>query len=411
MAIDHISTLRSEFPGHFENRDPGIPVDKILRIPTLEPDPSRQRTGNDDSEVESSESREVVPDVDYGESLEDWIAEQPTDVWLEPLSDDQIGVYGDHPGGVANDPRPPGTGRSTIIERLAFYLPFHSYPDWWGIYIFPEGILKIRQELAPFFLKNSISPRDQVKIAKRILYYHEYYHHATESFATRLEGVFNQPCYLNGFTPLYRRTHLKPQCYEEACANSYAREKTIEKRVGLKVSKSQYRSEINRWFKGMPDGYAEAKDTGADWGSTLRPGFFESCLNECLPLLGIPARKLGPHAEVAAWLTAGHFDRGIGDVRSRISYMIQKGSPLYNRLPTDVRTCIKGRSFKQKLRSLGIGRFLKQGGAHELWVPSSGEGRPVPIPRHDGVDIPKGTMREILRQLGSTMSIDEFMRA
>jgi predicted RNA binding protein YcfA (HicA-like mRNA interferase family) len=410
MAIDHIEDLRREFPGHFQDRDPKILADEVLRVPTLDPDPRRRRTDPDALDEETRESMEVIPEQDPAAPLEDWLAEQFPEVGLDPLPGELIDQLGNHPGGLTNDPQLPGAGHSIVIERLAFYLPFHSYRDWWGIYIFPEGILRIRQELAPFFQRYKITPKDQVKVAKRILYHHEYYHHATESFGTRLEAMLGRPCYLQGFNPLYQRTFLTSGCLEETCANSYAREKTIEKSLGSRVSKTVFRDEINHWIRGSLPGYKEAANTGNNWPSELRPEFYESCLNACLPLLGVPPRTLNFYGRQATWLAAGHFDRGIGDVRSRISYVIQKGSTIYNRLPTDVRTCIKGGSFKQKLRRLRIGQFLRQGGSHEVWEPFGG-GRSVQIPRHDGVDIPKGTMRGILRQLGSSMSIDDFLNA
>jgi hypothetical protein len=407
MAIDHITELRREFPGHFKDRDLEIPDDDILRIPTLEPDP-RQRSNQIEGHEE--ESAEDILGDDPATLLEDWLAEQEPEVLLEPMPGKWTDAFGGHPGGLTNDQVHPGSGRSTIIERLAFYLPFHAYKDWWGIYIFPEGILRIRQELASFFMQHQIVPREQVNISKRILYHHEYYHHAVESFATRLEALFGQSCYLNGFSPLYKRTFGTRHCFEETCANSYAREKTIEKSKSPSLPKDVLRSNIDNWFRGAPPGYAEANGTGTVWSKDVRTEFFESCLNACLPLLGVSPRSIGPYARSAAWLAAGHFDRGIGDVRTRICYVIPKGSPLHSRLPLDLRTCIKGRSFKQKLAQLRIARFIKQGGAHELWQPYAG-GRAVPIPRHDGMDLPKGTMRAILRQLNSSMSIDEFLRA
>ena len=53
-------------------------------------------------------------------------------------------------------------------------------------------------------------------------------------------------------------------------------------------------------------------------------------------------------------------------------------------------------------------RFYRQGkGSHELWVRDE-DGRVIPVPRHEGKAIRKGTLRAIIRETG--LSVDEFMR-
>ena len=404
MATEHISKLRREFPAHFDNKEPKINQDDYLRIPTQEPDPTRGWSQKDDNGNVIIEEYQFE---DPAESVEKALAEMPIDEFLEPLPDEMTDAFGGHPGGLRNDPNP--ASGSNIIERLAFYLPFHIYPKWWGIYLFPEGIQVVRREFDYFFRKHNVPAQEQVRIAKSLLYHHEYYHHATESFATRLEAVFNLPCYLNSFHTLYKSTFGTMDCLEEACANSYSREKTVELSI-TGTDRAEFRKAIDCWFRSAPPGYAEAAGTGVSWNKNLRSKFYENCLDACVLTMGGPRRGLSNSARSSIWSTTGYFDRGIGDVRSRISYLIRKGSPLYNRLPVDARTCLKGRTFKQKLVSLKIGRLLRQGGSHEIWTPIGG-GKSVAVPRHDGVDIPKGTLRSILRQLGSSMSIEEFLSA
>lgn len=413
MAIDDIDNLRREFPAHFQDKDSGV-LPGYLRLPTNEP---ATITHPSDEELNLDEPQD--PDADPASIIEEELAEWDPHAELESLDPELQDIFGGHPGGVQDDRPENHTGldpKTTVIDRLAFYLPFHYFRDWWGIYILPEGILRIRQELQPFFRIHGIGPREQVRLAKQLLYHHEYYHHAVESFGTRLEAVVNKPCYLSGFSPRYRQTVHSSQCLEETCANSYAREKLLKNHKALGVARGDLAAAINHWFSGQPSGYREAKDTNGTWTKKLRPLLFEDYV-QATPGLGsvlssgASARSpISSSGVAAAWSIAGHMDRGIGDIRSRIAYLIPKGSPLYNRLPTDARTCVKGRSFKQKLKSLGIARFHRQGGSHEIWESTSNNCR-VPIPRHDGVDIPKGTMRGILRQLGTSMSIDEFLAA
>ena len=65
------------------------------------------------------------------------------------------------------------------------------------------------------------------------------------------------------------------------------------------------------------------------------------------------------------------------------------------------------REVVKRLRQQGF-RFYRQGkGSHELWVRDS-DGVVVPVPRHKGKTIRKGTIRAIIREIGS--SVDEFMK-
>jgi len=60
----------------------------------------------------------------------------------------------------------------------------------------------------------------------------------------------------------------------------------------------------------------------------------------------------------------------------------------------------------ERLRRFGF-RLYRQGkGSHELWVRDA-DGRVVPVPKHKGKSIRKGTVRAIIRESG--VSIDEFM--
>ena len=64
------------------------------------------------------------------------------------------------------------------------------------------------------------------------------------------------------------------------------------------------------------------------------------------------------------------------------------------------------REITRRLRKLGF-RFYRHGkGSHELWVRDV-DGRVVPVPRHQGKNIRKGTVRAIIREVG--VSVGEFM--
>jgi len=64
------------------------------------------------------------------------------------------------------------------------------------------------------------------------------------------------------------------------------------------------------------------------------------------------------------------------------------------------------REVTRRLQQLGF-RFYRQGtGSHELWVRDN-DGCVIPVPRHKGKAIRKGTLRAIIREVG--MSVREFM--
>jgi predicted RNA binding protein YcfA (HicA-like mRNA interferase family) len=65
------------------------------------------------------------------------------------------------------------------------------------------------------------------------------------------------------------------------------------------------------------------------------------------------------------------------------------------------------REVTRRLRKLGF-RFYRRGkGSHELWVHDA-DGRVIPVPRHRGKKIRKGTVRAIIREVG--VSVEEFIK-
>ncbi len=64
------------------------------------------------------------------------------------------------------------------------------------------------------------------------------------------------------------------------------------------------------------------------------------------------------------------------------------------------------REITLRLRKLGFHFYRHGKGSHELWVRDA-DGRVVPIPRHQGKNIRKGTVRAIIREIG--VSVVEFM--
>lgn len=72
MAISHINDLRVTFPSHFRNRDPVLGEEKIIRIPTNEPDSTRRRRRFDEEDGETEAAQMHNPDLrDVPENADD----------------------------------------------------------------------------------------------------------------------------------------------------------------------------------------------------------------------------------------------------------------------------------------------------------------------------------------------------
>ncbi len=105
-------------------------------------------------------------------------------------------------------------GNSGIADAYAWYCPYHSFTDGYGIYIREAGLRAVATGLArlvPSYLRKHISRNGQKRQAYVLLhraafYYfclHEFYHHKTESFATRLELLSNSPVHIPYMKSVY----------------------------------------------------------------------------------------------------------------------------------------------------------------------------------------------------------------
>jgi len=173
------------------------------------------------------------------------------------------------------NPEPDGS-----IDSLAFYLPYHFYDRYWGIYIKPEGIQYLRKEFSTFFTTFSIGVFDQIKIAKSLLYHHELYHNHIEGFASSLQAVnFIDKIYIDYFHKAYEKSLVSVDgSIEETCANSFAREKllreefiqTINFSGDKKGLRGSLRNCINDFFSKQPKGYSRASKTKTGWDKSIR---------------------------------------------------------------------------------------------------------------------------------------------
>jgi len=363
--LETLNNLRKDFPGYFEDKDFTVNFDDYLV---------------------------TEGDVLLNESGEEWL--YPTNLdspaEIEPTYDENFSGF---PGGNRVDD---GSTEQPSIEVLAFYLPFHLYPSKWGVYIYLEGIQKVVSTLQSFSSANNIPKREQLITAKDLLFYHEKYHHSIEVFVTRLETVLEKPCYKSDIRDRYNKVWGSSRCYEETCANSYAREKVLE---GLRKGgpKRQLKEAINKFYQGQPAGYREAAKTSQTlWKTETRINLFNDYLGASKGV-GIPTSNLQTF-----WDLSGHWDRAWKELSDRVFFITHKNSVLARSKPAGL-MALKTREFKKKLRNLGAEK-ISEGAKHEKW---SLNGNVTHIGRHDAVDLNRVTGRAILGQLG----VDEKWRS
>ena len=198
---------------------------------------------------------------------------------LKPTQED-LDTFGGHPGGLDSD---------SSIDALAFYLPFHLYPEKWGIYVTLDGVKTVHNALSGFFATESMNTRTQFELSSQLLVQHEMFHHKTEMFVTRLEAILRHSCYKQHTMPRYMQVlhppHGRPsECYEEICANSFARQEVKLKFSNIKgkINKPAVLGKaINDFFETMPASYSAAALTNDDNWVIEQNKLFEDYLVTC----------------------------------------------------------------------------------------------------------------------------------
>ena len=108
---------------------------------------------------------------------------------------------------------------------IAFYRPFHFYPQSWGIYLDIQKLIAQASKIYAYNLQSSpnlipgLTFDDAVRISVFKTYFHEMYHHKFEMFASKLELATRKAYYVEGFHRYYCATCGTDSCLEEAFAN------------------------------------------------------------------------------------------------------------------------------------------------------------------------------------------------
>ena len=385
-AIDQLGTLKDDIPELFDDApmEPDwdddwvvVPVGDPTAIPAWDPDRIDRNRDEEDPEA--------------------W----PEPHLPDPSPDDAriVAIFGGSHPGAPTMRNPAHTAPSP--DCLAFYLPFHYYhPDWWGVYLRFEGV-----EYLAGKIRNGCTPSVPWPLARAVartfLYYHEAFHHKTESFATRLEVSHRSPLYRKGFETLYRNQLRSPSgSIEEALANGTALDKVAE-RLARHPLKQELIRALCDWVRQQPAGYCDGINTRGSSFGKRRSEFSEENHQSCFP------QK--PRKSPEIWETATHMYDPIANVKSQVNYILPASSPLASRIPLKGRLIMTPRQVRKKIRKLkGLSRLAQRHGRHPMY--ETDDGRRFPIPEH-ARDLPKGTLDGIIEQAGLDMNLREFQRA
>jgi len=280
-------------------------------------------------------------------------------------------------------------------DLLAFYLPFHLFPDDWGIYILASGVQYLARIIR---LQSKLEEADALLVSRLFLYYHELYHHKVEMFVTRLEVPQRQPIYKT--RKLFeKKSDSEPwptlNLTEEALANADAFMRTINQLEAIsqtggypQISTAIVEPILAEFIRQNPPGYNEALNYG-------RPHLFN--FQQCV---------LAEQIQLAAFSDKGTTDSRIwslffNDVNDEKSYGVNErvfvvfdsSSQLVTSNP--LLPICKPKHLKKVLHQLGCEYSRK--GKHEIWKDKNG--KTITFPVHGGKDMKPRIVKGILEDV------------
>ncbi len=328
---------------------------------------------------------------------------------IEQLGD-IFGAKSGWPGAPGGVPPPSGgtskTPHPANPDTYAFYLPWHRFsPEQWGIYLIVEGIELLGQEIH-HRAKAYLSLGESRRAAKMFLFHHEAYHNAVETFASRIEVSHRSPCYLTGVHTTFKRLLPISYLHEEGLANAYAHDK-VRRLFLADVAMDARRRTLKRYAAALALRFLERQNStfyascervlsgNISFGEAERE--FQESIHSLsslvTPSVASDIWKAAPRAMTPSLSRNGSF-----------SYVVGRAHPL-GRAPALVPHYDR-REVVRRLR-LAAGARKAKGGEHPHVVTSTG--RQVSVPGHP--ELPRGTVRKILKQTGLQISLSQFMGA
>jgi predicted RNA binding protein YcfA (HicA-like mRNA interferase family) len=397
MAIKDLSILREQLPDVFEDKVLPEFVQDWVVVRISNPEINSTIVDEENFLNETSLFQEELENFPVSDAPDraNTIDYPPWDnmVTVEPLIE---GIFPGYP-----QPVPSGGATLPPPDCLAFYLPFHyHYHDgWWGIYILAEG-LRWFKHMLQLKSQGQINEDEALYVARVFLYSHEYFHHATESFATRLEITHRIPIYKEGFERFYGKTFGTGECLEEAFATAYAYRKVKEKCLKGHPSQDIILGILKDYIDNLPPDYRGGINyIGGNFNSG-RNYFSESTHSESLPSI--------PGKSPDLWNNSTHSFNGFANIKNRVNYLIPAGSALVERMPLGRPLTYKELTKKLQRLGLVLEEKRRNRGGHRIW--KTPKGKTIPIPCHPG-DIGRGLVSKLIKQCGVNMSYTEFISA
>lgn len=378
MTLDYVANLRNELPELFDERSlPRNWDENWIAIPF-------------DDEVESI--------LNASDDRDDY--ENNGEIPRHPEIEDIFPTFAkDNFGQKVGDKKVPA-------DLLAFYLPFHLFPDDWGIYILASGVRYLARIIR---LQSKLEEADALLVSRLFLYYHELYHHKVEMFVTKLEVPQRQQIYKS--RKLFQnKSDSEPlptlNLNEEALANADAFMRTINHLEAIsqtggypKISPAIVEPILAEFISQNPPGYNEALNYD-------RPHLFN--FQQCVLAEQIQLASSGKGTtDPTIWSL---FFNDVNDEKSYgvndrffivfdINSHLVKSNPL---LPL-----CKPKKLMKRLKNLGCSFHRNGKGSHEIWQCENGTNFPIPV--HPGKDIPTGTVHSILEKAtGRKLSSNEI---
>jgi predicted RNA binding protein YcfA (HicA-like mRNA interferase family) len=419
---EKVSLLHDELPGVFKNQSlPDEWADGFVLVPGGNisqdiPEEWAQSDSYDEWQEEKEEMRQAA--IDRIKDDEKSTIEMPTasagedgmiedmvygdDSYKIPFRDLPKEMFDTRPGAPVIDAE---FDTETPADAWACYFPFHEYyPDWWGIYITMDGINEIGSKIYDATAKKLDFPLCK-NIAKDYLFYNEQFHSNVENYATHLELTHRKPLYVTGFRKYYVETYMKDSCLEEALADVHTYEHIKRKYNSLlKSDRTSYRKMKQVLFdniKNGPPGYKSAADIISD-------GTWQTTQDEFLAWLAKYCFQI-EQGNTHLWSLFQYAFSPFIKINYRAIYLTRKGSRAETRMGISGRYLRYNELTRKLQKNFGIEYVWHGKGSHEIWQTQDGKVQ-VPIPRHPG-DLGVGLISTILKQFGTGMNYDKFIRA
>jgi hypothetical protein len=284
-----------------------------------------------------------------------------------------------------------GSGQIHVLfDVYAWYCPIHFYGAEYGIYITQKGIRLIAKQLAYRIPANKrrIVRRNlthAVDLLKRAAFYfwyfHEFYHHKIESFATRLEMIENQPrfvSYSKAVYEKYSKPHPSDDLIEEQLAVAEVL-RTIDEEYNFKkfwgylgggtavpllpILREFVFSQISK--ARLPLGYRRARELLNSKGR-IDPSLFEATEHKLFST--IQDSVYPPLSSTSRWTCASGLSAPLFQNRLPVYEIINPGS--VRLLFGQIRPAVQASPSKalRQARKWGVDRSSRQGKGDHLWL-------------------------------------------